>query len=71
MQPADAKRKIEELMGRRDAVRGECKRAQELVKKFASLNQIVEAREAEADCVRLQQRLALIDRELEKLRRYW
>lgn len=71
MQPNEAKRKVEELMGRRDAIRSELKRAYDMVKKFSSLNQRVEAREAEADCTRLQQRLALIERELEKLRRYW
>lgn len=75
MPPADhyhqPARQVEELVGRRDAVRGELQRVEQDIKKFSGLNQVVAAREAQADRARLQQRLRLIERALEKLRRYW
>lgn len=71
MRPSDPQKKVEELIGRRDALNGEIARVQIDIKKFLNLNHAVAAREAQADLQRLQQRLAVIERELEQLRRYW
>lgn len=71
MTPTEAKRKVEELMGRRDAVQGEINRAQNEYEKFASQGLMVEAREAQQDKDRLQVRKRLIEQELEKLRKFW
>lgn len=71
MSAHEAKQKVEELTGRRDALKGELKRAQAEHDKFASQNLQVEAREANDDCGRLRQRLEIIERELTKLKKYW
>lgn len=71
MQPNEAKSKVEELMGRRDAVHAEIRRAKAEYEKFVEQNLRVEARETEADIARLRQRLHVIETELNKLRRFW
>ena len=71
MQPSEAKRKVEELTGRYDAVKGEIVKAKREVEKFKGLNQPVEAREAEDDLGRLMARLKQIEAELNRLKKYW
>jgi len=71
MDAHQAKQQIEQLMGRRDAVKGEIRRAQADYEKFSTQNLRVEAREAHDDMTRLQQRLSVIETELNKLKRYW
>jgi hypothetical protein len=67
----EAKKKIEELMGRLDALKAEVKTAHYEYEKFASQGLIVEAREAEQDKQRLEQRKAMVERELEKYKKFW
>lgn len=67
----EAKRKIEELMGRLDAIKGEIVDAQREIEKFASQDMRVETREAEADLRRLESRKRQIEAELNRLKRYW
>lgn len=71
MAEANSTAKVEELMGRRDAVQAEIRSAQIEYKKFAAQNLRVETREAEVDIARLRQRLHVIETELNKLRRFW
>ncbi|EKD78792.1 MAG: hypothetical protein ACD_41C00264G0006 [uncultured bacterium] len=71
MQPNEAKQRVEELMGRLDAVRGEIAAAQREVEKFSSQNLIVEAREAQADQQRLEARKRQLENELSRLKKYW
>lgn len=71
MDAHQAKQHVEQLMGRRDAVKSEMRRAQSDYEKFSTQNLRVEAREAHDDIVRLQQRLTVIETELTKLKRYW
>lgn len=74
MQPSqaeDAKRKVQELTGRFDAVKSEIAKAKHEVERFRGLNQPVEAREAEDDLGRLQGRLRQIEAELQRLKKYW
>lgn len=71
MRADEARRQVEELMGRRDALQGEIQQAQHDVEKFSSLNELVAAREAQAERQRLQQRFSGIERQLHHLRQYW
>jgi archaellum component FlaC len=71
LQPEEAKRQVEQLMGRLDAVRSEIARSQRDWERFKGLNQLVEAREAEADLGRLQERRRQIEAELGRLKKYW
>lgn len=71
MNTSEAKRKVEELTGRYDAVNGEITKAKREIEKFKGLNQPVEAREAEDDLGRLQSRLKQIEVELNQLRKFW
>lgn len=68
---AKIKAKIEELVGRLDAVKSELSKTQAEQAKFLSQNLTVEAREAAADVERLRQRLNVIEAELNQLRRFW
>lgn len=70
-QSSEPKRKVEELIGRRDALLGEVARAEAEQRKFREQNLVVEAREAEQDVMRLRQRLELVNTALNQLRRYW
>lgn len=63
--------KVEELMGRLDAVRGEIAAAQGEVEKFSNLNLMVEAREAQADKQRLEARKRQLEQDLNRLKKYW
>ncbi|EKD76005.1 MAG: hypothetical protein ACD_43C00258G0001 [uncultured bacterium] len=71
MPTGSPKQKVEELLGRRDAIKGEIKRAQAEYEKFSAQNLSVEVREAKADIARLQQRLQQIETALAKLKKYW
>ncbi len=71
MQPEDAKRKVQELTGRYDAVKSEITKAKHELERFRGLNQPVAAREAEDDLGRLQGRLRQIEVELQRLKKYW
>lgn len=68
MQP---KQEVEQLIGRLDAVQGELAAAQREVEKFSSQNLVVEAREAQADLQRLQDRKRQLETALAKLKKYW
>lgn len=68
---AKIKAKVEELIGRRDALQAELSRTQTEHANFLSQNLIVEAREAAADVERLRQRLNVIEAELNQRRRFW
>ncbi len=71
LQPEEAKRQVEQLMGRLDAVKSEIARSQSEWERFKGLNLQVEAREAEADLGRLQERRRQIEAELGRLKKYW
>ena len=63
--------KVEELMGRLDAVKGELAAARREVEKFSSQNLVVEAREAQADQQRLEARKRQLEQDLSRLKKYW
>ena len=75
MQLSDVNRQlrqqVEQLMGRLDAIKGEIADAKHELDKFSSQNLVVEAREAQADLDRLNQRKRNIDQELNRLKKYW
>lgn len=73
MQPnqPEAKRQVEQLLGRLDAIQGEIHAAQNQVAQFTDRQMVVEAREAQADLERLLQRKGQIESELARLKKYW
>lgn len=71
MNKTEARRKIEELIGRLDVVQAEIRRAQEAVVKYTSLNEVVQAREAQQEVERLTQRRQVLEIELRTLQKYW
>lgn len=71
MDKAQAKQKIEELVGRIDVVKTEMRRAEAVVIKYTSLNDAVPAWEAEQDVERLASRLHSLEADLTALKKFW
>ena len=71
MNTPDAKRKIEELVGRIDVLKHEIRHAHEQAAKYRSLNEPAHVREAEQDAERMDVRLRSLEQDLAKLKKFW
>jgi len=71
MDKTEARKRIEELVGRIDVIKAEIRRAQATALQYASLNDAVPAREAEQDVERLASRLRNLEGNLIALKKFW